>query len=136
MICNKTFKKIMGICVLLVMLATAIPLLAFADDGGWTEGSSLSYSSLSASTSSSVKHTGKAERKVISGTTNKRSHGWTTWVGVYHYTRARLEWPLSGRVQTDSGRKWGISGTEAISPWYAFRPGDGGFPTAKTYYGH
>lgn len=89
-------------------------------------------------TQASAKHTGQSETKVINGTTNKRSHGWTTWSGVYHYTTARLEhtWPSSGVIAT-SGRVWGNNGTEAISPWKAFNPNaaSSGYGSAKTYYG-
>ena len=42
-------------------------------------------------TYASPKHTGKAEERTHNGTSQKRAHGWTTWVGKYHYTRARME---------------------------------------------
>ncbi|MGW9004243.1 hypothetical protein [Brevibacterium casei] len=78
--------------------------------GGWSEEQGEVYSSSSSENpivafASGVKHTGKAEEKTIKGTTNKRSHGWTTWKGVKHYTTARLEryWPNKG-VITSSGR--------------------------------
>ena len=58
-------------------------------------------------------------------------NGWTTWVGKYHYTRARMEdW---GAILTDSGRQWGTDGTEAISPWWSFNGDTLG--SARTYYG-
>lgn len=83
------------------------------------------------STYSTPKHTGKAEQQNYNGTTRKRAHGWTTWVGTYHYTRARME--DGGIVLTDSKRQWGQDGTEAISPWWSF---DGNtLGTARTYYG-
>ena len=85
-----------------------------------------------------MKHTGTSERTTISGTTNKRAKGWTTWVGKYHYTRARMvssSW-FSDAIFTDSGRKWGWNGTSATSPWSAFNPNKSGTPgSAKTYYG-
>ncbi|SDS74672.1 hypothetical protein SAMN04489752_2411 [Brevibacterium siliguriense] len=67
-----------------------------ADVGGWEEGSGVSTNSGNLGSPLAVhaakaKHTGKAESKTIRGTTNKRSHGWTTWKGVKHYTTARLE---------------------------------------------
>lgn len=81
--------------------------------------------------SSEPKHTGKAEQQTIDGTTHKRAHGWTTWVGVYHYTRARM---VDGdTILTDSERQWGNDGTEAISPWWKFQYEIVG--SAKTYYG-
>ena len=72
------------------------------------------------------------------GTTNARAHGWTTWVGQYHYTRARMtKWSDETEIFTDSMRQWGTDGTEAISPWYEMRPDlgkDKGM--ARTYYGY
>lgn len=83
------------------------------------------------STYSTAKHTGIAEQRDYNGFTQKRAHGWTTWVGKYHYTRARMEdW---GAVLTDSNRQWGYDGTEAISPWWSFNGDTLG--VAKTYYG-
>lgn len=85
-----------------------------------------------------VNHRGKAELKTIRGTTHKRSHGWTTWVGVRHYTTAQLvrSWPASGVIAT-SGRQWGTSGTEAATKWVAFNPNlpSNGYGSAKTFYG-
>lgn len=79
-----------------------------------------------------AQHTGKKEEKVINGTSSKRAVGNTTWTGVYHYTRARVE---GGEIPTDSGRKWGTTKTSATSPWQKFSAVYG-FGTAKTYYGH
>ncbi len=110
--------------------------------GGWSEdggafaahGHALPFAALAAT----PKHTGKAEDTLIGGTTHKRSHGWTTWVGTYHYTTAQLEhnWPYSGVIAT-SGRKWGTGGTEAVTKWVAYDPyaNSGGHGKAKTYYG-
>ncbi|WP_396599853.1 hypothetical protein [Frigoribacterium sp. R86507] len=109
-----------------------------ADLGGWQEGSgaySTAPSELSVSEVApfaSVRHTGQAEEKVVSGTTNKRAKGWTTWVGVYHYTTAQME--RSGSVATSSGRQWGTNGTQAISPWLKATP-NLGKGSARTYYG-
>lgn len=86
---------------------------------------------------STVKHTGERERSDEGGTTHFRAHGWTTWEGVYHYTRARMEEEsiiFGDRVLTDSGRIWGTSGTEAISPWWYFDPTVN--EKARTYYGN
>lgn len=81
---------------------------------------------------SEPQHTGKRERYDDPGQqTYFRAHGWTTWVGEYHYTRARME--SGGVVLTDSERQWGWNGTEAISPWWAFDPNID--EHAKTYYG-
>ncbi len=81
---------------------------------------------------STPKHTGTAEQKDFNGSTHKRAHGWTTWTGVWHYTRARME--DFGTVLTDSECQWGMSGTEAISPWWKF---DGHtLGSARTYYGN
>ncbi len=85
-----------------------------------------------------VRHTGRSEKTTIRGTTHKRSHGWTTWRNVYHYTTARLEHqaPYSG-VITTSGQQWGWHGTEAKTKWTAFNPNlpSGGIGRARTYYG-
>lgn len=103
----------------------------FAEDSGANENTGI----VLAKKKSTVKHTGKCEKKNIKGTDNKRAHGWTTWVGVKHYTVARIEhnFPYSGVIKT-SGRIWGKNGTEAISPWNPFKPNDD-WGIAKTYYG-
>ncbi|MDO5644599.1 MAG: hypothetical protein Q4G21_02750 [Dermabacter sp.] len=109
---------------------------ANAETLGWDEDASSNSAPSEISFRSNVKHTGKAEEKTIRGTTNKRAHGWTTWVGQYHYTRARLE--KGKKVTGDSGRKWGNNGTEAVSPWkpYYLLSGNLESPgSAKTYYG-
>lgn len=85
-----------------------------------------------------AKHRGEAETRTINGTTHKRAKGWTTWVGVYHYTRARMETNVWGKhaVLTDSGRSWGRSGTSAFSPWSrAYLDRDETPGSARTYYG-
>jgi hypothetical protein len=112
--------------------------------GGWAEstGSFVSGSSLTGAptigTFATPNHRGASESKTISGTSNKRAHGWTTWAGTKHYTTAQLEhyWPASG-VIASSGRKWGVGGTEAISPWKAFNPNatSNGNGQPRTYYG-
>lgn len=86
----------------------------------------------SMSTSSTPSHTGQREQTLINGTTNYQAHGWTTWVGVYHYTRARMETDFGG-ILTDSDRQWGWDGTEAESGWWAFDPDIPDY--ARTYYG-
>lgn len=84
---------------------------------------------------SSPKHTGQAEEGVSSsGNSQRRSHGWTTWQGVYHYTTAQMEVSSTGKVLTTSGRQWGTSGTEAISPWFLITSDTRG--AARTYYGN
>lgn len=104
--------------------------------GGWSEAQGASDTGIGVF--ATVNHVGKAETKTISGTSNKRAHGWTTWAGTKHYTTAQLEhtWPNSGVIAT-SGRKYGTGGTEAISPWRAFNPNasSSGFGQARTYYG-
>lgn len=119
------------------------------DVGGWDEvaGSfavnqnSAGSSGLIAPMASGANHRGEAETKTINGTTNKRAKGWTTWVGQYHYTRARMESDAAfgsnkGKIWTDSGRQWGTNGTSAVSPWKAFNPDNPGTPgKARTYYG-
>ena len=77
-------------------------------------------------------HEGERQRKDQSGNTYFRAHGWTSWPGVYHYTRARME-TYGGSILTDSGRKWGTSETQATSPWYKFDPDVS--DRARTYYG-
>jgi hypothetical protein len=120
----------------------ATPSPKASAEGGWSENEGSVVSPLAISgaglSRATVKHVGKAELKTISGTTNKRAHGWTTWAGTRHYTTARLEktWPSSG-VITSSGRKWGTGGTEAVSAYRAFNPNQtsDGYGQARTYYG-
>jgi hypothetical protein len=143
-------KKIMK-AVFAVAIVCAIPASsALADSGGvrggWSEveGSFTVQAEQSqllptARAAGTVQHTGKSETKSINGTTHKRSHGWTTWSGVYHYTTAQLEhyWPHSGVIRT-SGRVWGWNGTEAMTSWTAFNHDapSNGYGAAKTYYGN
>lgn len=103
--------------------------------GGWSESAETIDGAETGMSVFAVNHRGAAERKTINGTTHKRSHGWTTWAGVQHYTRARLE--HGSTIIADSGRKWGKSGTEAVTVWKPFRPNQpgSGVGTAKTYYG-
>jgi hypothetical protein len=122
--------------------ATTAPTPESGVVGGWTEGQGAFVVGIGVR--ATANHVGKAESKTISGTSNKRAHGWTTWTtwttwaGTRHYTTAQLEhyWPASGVIAT-SGRKYGTGGTEAISPWKAFNPNatSGGNGTARTYYG-
>lgn len=100
------------------------------DLGGWSEDEGYYTNVLTRAT---VKHTGQRESKSIDGNTNYRAHGWTTWSGVYHYTTARMEGSNSV-VFTTSGRQWGSNGTEAISPWWKWKPDVSNY--ARTYYGH
>ncbi|SDB95083.1 hypothetical protein SAMN04488112_10163 [Melghirimyces thermohalophilus] len=58
----------------------------------------------------------------------ERAAGETTWNGVYHYTRARME--SGDQVITDSFRQWGWDYTNARSPYANI------LYTAKTYYGN
>lgn len=81
---------------------------------------------------SEVNHRGTREKDDSTSTTRYRAHGWTTWAGVYHYTRARME-SSQGAVLTDSKRVWGYDGTEAVSPWWPFDPSIN--DKARTYYG-
>ena len=83
--------------------------------------------------SSKPVHKGKKESKEIDGTTNYRAHGWTTWTGKYHYTRARIEEWLFDTIYSDSERVWGYDSTEAISPWWPVDPN--AWFIARTYYG-
>lgn len=123
------------------VLLGAVPAQAqtIAEDrgavGGWSETSGVFGTAASGIGVLAVNHRGKAEQKTISGTTHKRSHGWTTWAGVRHYTRARLEHGSS--IIADSGRKWGTSGTEAVTVWKPYRPNSpgNGVGSARTYYG-
>lgn len=123
------------------VLLGAIPAHAQGDAegegivGGWSETAGTIDGAETGMSVFAVNHRGAAERKTINGTTHKRSHGWTTWAGVQHYTRARLE--HGSTIIADSGRKWGKSGTEAVTVWKPFRPNQpgSGVGTAKTYYG-
>ncbi|MBT1583224.1 hypothetical protein [Curtobacterium flaccumfaciens] len=103
--------------------------------GGWSESTGTVDGAEPRMSVFAVNHRGAAEKKTISGTTHKRSHGWITWAGVQHYTRARLEHGSS--IIADSGRKWGKSGTEAVTTWKPYRPNrpGNGVGSAKTYYG-
>lgn len=145
------FKRF-GVSILSLGLVLALnPVTTFAAEpetsvvtsesnavGGWSEEDGYfvnpqAYSKAmeDGTTYASPKHTGKAEERTHNGTSQKRAHGWTTWVGKYHYTRARMEdW---GAILTDSGRQWGTDGTEAISPWWSFNGDTSG--SARTYYG-
>ncbi|QOR37014.1 hypothetical protein IMX26_14545 [Clostridium sp. 'deep sea'] len=127
-------------------LSVAMIVPAFADvHGGWDEDTGYFKTKLvnrdslniKLSAQNDPKHTGKREREDIDGTTNYRAHGWTTWVDVYHYTRARMEerniFGQLKRVLTDSGQQYGTSGTEAKSPWWPFDPDVN--EKARTYYG-
>lgn len=119
--------------------------IASADSfsGGWSE--SEGYVSFNdnngiatCATEGSPIHTGKAEYKTINGTTNKRSHGWTTWKGVKHHTTARLEHNglfCKGKVIA-SAKDIGKNGTEAYTVWKPFKPNAccDGQGQAKTYY--
>ena len=130
----------------IAVAALAIGAIAFpasavsaAELGGWDENTgsfTTSSSSEDVRTSASVKavnHRGEAEERVVSGTTNKRAKGWTTWVGVRHYTTAQME--SGSTVLTTSGRKWGTSGTQATSPWFVANH-TYGKGSAKSYYGN
>ncbi|WP_051197065.1 hypothetical protein [Jonesia quinghaiensis] len=142
-------SKIVTTTVLAAIMAIS-PISAFASTdpgnlGGWSEDDgyfanqqpSGGISPLAAT--GTPRHTGKAEGKVINGTSHKRAHGWTTWKGVRHYTRAQLTgyWPNADRIIADSGRVWGRDGTEAVTKWVAFNPNDpdSGNGKAKTFYG-
>lgn len=107
---------------------------ANAETLGWSEDGTTATTMLARA---AAKHTGKAEEKVINGTTNKRAYGKTTWSGVRHYTRARIE--KGATVVTDSGRVIGTNVTQAWSPWAPWSRAGGGDPvgpgTARTYYG-
>lgn len=144
------FKKLLGASILSFgIIASFNPIPAYATPvsttesestavGGWTEENGYfvnpqAYSKAidSISTYSTPKHTGRAEYDNTDGKSKKRAHGWTTWVGVYHYTRARME--DGPGVLTDSLRQWGYDGTEATSPWWRFDGVTQG--SARTYYG-
>lgn len=119
-----------------VMLAPAGAANA-ADLGGWSEDTGVSSAlstEVATRSASQLKHTGKSEKKSINGTTHKRALGWTTWVGVRHYTTAQMEQSGGGKVYTTSGRQWGTNGTHAVSPWRAFSR-ISGLGSARTYYG-
>lgn len=144
-------RKFLALSLLSVIFVSNT-MSSFAFSGGWNEESGYfktprSYeqnltktTNFSAYTknlkaASSPKHTGKKETSIISGTSNERAHGWTTWVGVRHYTRAMVTaWSDENDIFTDSSRVWGVDGTEAISPWYASNP-ESGTSKARTYYG-
>lgn len=124
---------------------SSLPMVSISLEavGGWSENENSapaiqSRSAVAPFAKSSVSHRGKAETKSIRGTSHKRSHGWTSWRGVTHYTTARLEhyWPYTG-VIASSGRQWGHGRSEAKTKWVAFNPdaASSGFGKAHTYYG-
>ena len=118
------------------MIAQITPVFAI-ELGGWDENEGYYTNSFQLRAQSSPIHTGKAEETVINGTSAKRAVGQTTWTGVYHYTRARMEDIVLGinfGVLTDSGRVWGTSNTSATSPWWLFNGDTMG--SARTYYGN
>ncbi|WP_131881801.1 MULTISPECIES: hypothetical protein [unclassified Curtobacterium] len=62
------------------------------------------------------------------------------WPSAGRCSSARsLRIPLEhgSRIIADSGRKWGKSGTEAVTAWKPYRPNQpgSGVGSAKTYYG-
>ena len=134
-------KMRMSIAVAAIAIgAVALPAGAAsaAELGGWDEntGSFTNSSSVQAlggvGVTAAANHRGAAEERVVNGTTNKRAKGWTTWVGVYHYTTARME--SGSTVLTDSGRQFGTSGTQATSPWFVANH-TYGKGRAKSYFG-
>ncbi len=137
---RRLLMTVLGSFVLGSLLFTAP---ALADNvvvvGGWSEDSGY-FTTLPASRAGQPQHTGQTEQRSVNGTTNKRAHGWTTWVGQYHFTRACMEHNgmfCNGQIITDSQRQWGFDGTEAISPWTAFNPNKccGNLGSGRTYYG-
>lgn len=117
--------------VALGLAFSGLTAIAATDTLGWTEGGSATLGGVSPR---AVNHGGEAQVETrVNGKKYKRAHGWTTWPGVYHYTRARIE--KGNTVVTDSFRVWGSNGTEAYSPWAAFTTW-GSPGTAKTYYGN
>lgn len=147
------YKTVLSLLIVAFFMVVSYPTFADGTEegvyGGWDEDSGYfetiseyqnelngNPSMSKISTKSSPGHTGKRERKDQYGNTYSRAHGWTTWIGEYHYTRARMEDPgiiFDDVILTDSGRKWGWDGTEAISPWWKFNPHVS--DKARTYYG-
>lgn len=79
-------------------------------------------------------HHGWRENRFQKNGLESRAVGSTTWPGVYHYTRAQMvEWRGLGRVTSDSGRVWGMGGTQAYSGWVF--EGELATHIAKTFYG-
>ncbi len=124
------------------MAIAAIPTVC----GGWSEDGAaiVSYEGGGGiAPASDPRHGGEAQNsKNGQGTGIKRAYGWTTWVGVYHYTTAQMEHSgifclMNGKVIKTSGRVWGNNGTEAYSPWATFNPDVccGNLGSARTYYG-
>lgn len=140
-------KKLMGVLAAVAVSLSVMPSMALASSpailGGWSEDGSVieTQAADGIATFSEPRHSGEAQQSLNSqGTTIKRAHGWTTWVGVYHYTTAQMEHQglfCNGKVFTTSGRKWGTSGTEAYSPWTTFIPETccDHLGQARTYYG-
>jgi hypothetical protein len=142
---KKTGDIVKKIKISLAIATIAVGALALpagaataADLGGWDESAGAFAHSSSAQAAGGIavaaapNHRGAAEEKSINGTTHKRAKGWTTWVGVYHYTTAQMK--HGNTVLTTSGRQWGKSGTQATSPWFKANTtiGKG---SARSYYG-
>lgn len=140
-------RKILAILLMGNLLVPVLAAPAFATDnsvcGGWDEETGYfssvknynDYFKISGSISplTEPKHTGCREKKNEDGQTYYQAHGWTTWVGEWHYTRARME-KGKDTVLRDSGRKWDWNGTEAESGWWPCDPEIN--DKARTYYGH
>lgn len=138
-------KAVSSFLVIAICIVFSCPVFAdvcggWDEDNGYFETISAYKNSITLQTTNKendAKHIGKREREEFNGTTHFRAHGWTTWVGVYHYTRARMEEHyilFDDKILTDSGRIWGNDGTEAKSPWWKVHPSVN--DKARTYYGN
>lgn len=113
--------------------------------GGWSEESGR-FSNSSDSTylgrtgfrsarkEGSPHHGGKRENRYGGIHRESRAVGWTSWPNVYHYTRAQMVSGFGfGEADGDSGRVWGMGGTEAYSQWV--HEGEIVTHRAKTFFG-
>lgn len=142
-------KRALGAVAAAMVALSLLPGMAMATSptvcGGWSEDGTVivAEGGDGIALASDPHHSGKVESSVNSrGTTIKRAHGWTTWVGVHHYTTAQMEHSgifcqMNGKVIKTSGRVWGTGGTEACSPWATFNPDVccGNLGSGRTYYG-
>ena len=108
------FKRF-GVSILSLGLVLALnPVTTFAAEpetsvvtsesnaiGGWSEEDGYfvnpqAYSKAmeDGTTYASPKHTGKAEERTHNGTSQKRAHGWTTWVGKYQEWKTGVQFLL------------------------------------------
>lgn len=125
------FMSFCILCSTLTVSATSQPI-----SGGWSEDDGLMQAQIGDLKSTPYHYGSVQERNAIPPTSiERRALGTTQWPGVYHYTRARMENRFTGGIYTDSERVYGISTTNAVSPWYT-DSFEFNFSIGRTYYGN